>query len=442
MRLAERQALIALGDAVAGFAGAAAASLIWEGLTGRTLAVGRMASLFVAATWVIALLLVHGYAPLVPLSRLYSAASVAKASALVVVAGFLAFSLSPERMSRATVIIAALLGLILIAAWRVTLARLLLRGSFAAPTVLVSAQAINADVEEALVAARNEYQMVEKILGADAEDPERTVVRLKTLLEANRCRELLVGPLPAPVAAAVVDHCVSAGVSIHSLGATLEDYLTRVPIDQVDHEWFLHLPSGRLRDRPSLVLRRLFDLLIVALVSIPLFAITPVVAALIAMESPGPIYYRQQRVGRHGVRFEIVKFRTMRFDAEIDGPRAATARDPRVTRSGRLLRSTHLDELPQIINIWRGDMSLTGPRPVRWEEVEFLAARIPHYRARLLVKPGLTGWGQVKHGYAGTVAAHQRYLEYDLYYVKHRSLRLDLQILILTVFRVLGLRGR
>jgi lipopolysaccharide/colanic/teichoic acid biosynthesis glycosyltransferase len=132
----------------------------------------------------------------------------------------------------------------------------------------------------------------------------------------------------------------------------------------------------------------------------------------------------------------------MRSDAELAGPQWANRDDPRVTRIGRLLRVTRLDELPQAFNVLLGEMSFIGPRPERPEFVSQLEREIPHYRARLAVKPGISGWAQVKGGYAASVGDTVRKLEYDLYYVKYQSLRLDLQIVLHTLFTVLGLRGR
>ena len=148
------------------------------------------------------------------------------------------------------------------------------------------------------------------------------------------------------------------------------------------------------------------------------------------------------RVGEGGRNFALLKLRTMRQDAEAGGAQYATTRDPRITSVGRILRATRLDEFPQLMNIVRGDMSFIGPRPERPEFVSELEKKIPHFRSRLLVKPGLTGWAQIKAGYASTPDEITRKLEYDLYYIKNRSLRLDLQILFSTFGTVFGWKGR
>lgn len=160
------------------------------------------------------------------------------------------------------------------------------------------------------------------------------------------------------------------------------------------------------------------------------------------LSGPGPIFYTQRRLGLRGRPFTVWKFRTMVTNAEQNGQAQwAKPDDPRVTRVGRFLRRCHLDELPQLWNVLRGEMSLVGPRPERPEFVALLEQQIPLYRVRLLARPGLTGWAQVKQPHASTVADTVRKLEYDLYYLAHRSLYLDLLILLKTLSVALRLRG-
>ncbi len=173
-----------------------------------------------------------------------------------------------------------------------------------------------------------------------------------------------------------------------------------------------------------------------------LLCVFPVLSLLICCSSPGPIFYHQERVGYQGKKFTIHKFRSMHVNAECDGqPLWAKEHDTRVTRIGRFLRTTHLDELPQIVNILRGEMSLIGPRPERQEFVVELEKNIPHYRHRLLVKPGLTGWAQVMYRYTNTEQAALVKSHYDLYYIRHRSFMLDISILLRTGVEVLFRRG-
>ena len=163
--------------------------------------------------------------------------------------------------------------------------------------------------------------------------------------------------------------------------------------------------------------------------------------AAIKLDSPGPVFYTQKRVGKDGEIFTIYKFRSMQYRAEEHGARWAEKKDPRVTRAGKLLRLTHIDELPQIWNIFKGEMSLVGPRPERPEFVELLEKELPYYFVRHTIKPGLTGWAQINYQYGASVEDAHNKLEYDLYYVKNMSLFLDLKILLRTIGVVLLKEG-
>ncbi|WP_201727510.1 sugar transferase [Acidocella sp. C78] len=165
--------------------------------------------------------------------------------------------------------------------------------------------------------------------------------------------------------------------------------------------------------------------------------VTVVAAGLIKLDSPGPVFYRQTRVGQHGKIFTLLKFHSMRVDAERDGPRWASVGDPRVTRVGRFLRLTRIDELPQLLNVLRGDMSLIGPRPERPHFVDQLAEVVPNYQSRHEIPPGITGWAQVNYPYGASVEDARHKLSYDLYYLRHRSRGLDFRILLRTVRVVL-----
>jgi exopolysaccharide biosynthesis polyprenyl glycosylphosphotransferase len=169
--------------------------------------------------------------------------------------------------------------------------------------------------------------------------------------------------------------------------------------------------------------------------TLPVLVLT---AIAIKLESPGPVFYKQERVGLNGKTFNIIKLRSMRIDAEKNGPQWAAKNDPRVTRVGKFIRKTRIDELPQLINILRGDMSLIGPRPERPVFTEQFEKEIPGFKKRLTVKPGLTGWAQVNGGYEATPAEK---FEMDMYYIQNQSLKLDLQILLRTVWVVFSGNG-
>lgn len=185
------------------------------------------------------------------------------------------------------------------------------------------------------------------------------------------------------------------------------------------------------------VIKRMIDVVIACAGLVLLSPLMLIVAILIKLDSPGPVFYRQLRVGLRGNAYMIVKFRSMRQDAEKNGPRWATQNDPRVSRVGRILRKSRIDELPQLLNVLRSEMSLVGPRPERPVFVQELRDRIPYYDIRHTVKPGVTGWAQVRFRYGSSEADAHTKLQYDLYYVKNLSIVMDLRILIQTVRVVL-----
>jgi lipopolysaccharide/colanic/teichoic acid biosynthesis glycosyltransferase len=262
------------------------------------------------------------------------------------------------------------------------------------------------------------------------------------MLGYSRAQEVIVSNNELRLVPGLVEQCLNRGVRLVSAGSLVETYMGRVPIEAIDVHWYLELPDSDVWRRPYAALRRIFDLLLAFAVSIPFAILLPFLALAIKLDSPGPVFLVQRRIGENGREFNLLKLRTMSANAEMEGAQFAARRDPRVTRVGRLLRATRLDEFPQLLNIVRGEMSFIGPRPERPEFELDLEARIPHFRSRLLVKPGLTGWAQIKSGYASTTADMTRKLEYDLFYIKNRSFRLDLQILVGTVGTVAGWRGR
>jgi lipopolysaccharide/colanic/teichoic acid biosynthesis glycosyltransferase len=191
------------------------------------------------------------------------------------------------------------------------------------------------------------------------------------------------------------------------------------------------------------LVKRIVDIMGALVAAIPFCLMIPVVALVNLIASPGPLFFRQTRVGRGGKLFYVVKFRSMRPNAEFDsGAVWASENDARITRVGRFLRGTHLDEVPQVINVLRGEMSLVGPRPERPEFVATLSKSIPFYRARHAVRPGITGWAQIHQDYGDSYERAREKLEYDLYYLKRQSPILDTEIILRTVTKVLGLKGR
>ena len=238
--------------------------------------------------------------------------------------------------------------------------------------------------------------------------------------------------------------CLQLGVDVVPMSQVYETLLRRVPVNYLESGWlFSSFVEAVRRKDASRIAKRALDMAGATAGLGMLAVLTLMIAPAIWLDSGRPIFFRQRRVGRGGAPFTLIKFRTMVQDAEADGPpRWAGRRDPRVTRVGRFLRRTRLDELPNVVNVLGGEMSLVGPRPERPEFVAQLEHEVPFYRTRLLVRPGLTGWAQVNYPYGDSVQGALEKLEYDLYYVKHRSLFVDLWILVRTVGTVVALRGR
>jgi len=238
-------------------------------------------------------------------------------------------------------------------------------------------------------------------------------------------------------------HAAENDVEVTSLPALYEEVFGRIPIFLLPSDWILRTfidqthTSGVYES-----VKRLIDILISIaglLVSLLLF---PLISLLIILDSGLPILYSQMRVGKYGRPYRIYKFRTMYQDAEKDGvARTATHNDARITRVGKILRRSHLDEIPQFWNILIGENSMIGPRAEQIELVNKFQQQLPFYRARLFVQPGLTGWAQINQRYATTLEETAIKLEYDLYYIKNRNLLLDMTIILRTVGRVLGLKG-
>jgi exopolysaccharide biosynthesis polyprenyl glycosylphosphotransferase len=234
------------------------------------------------------------------------------------------------------------------------------------------------------------------------------------------------------------------GVEVTRMPILYEEIAQRVPIHHLESDWLIKSFVDQLRVSITYeVLKRLIDIvggwtgLLVLTVTFPFTALATL------LDSGRPIFYSQRRLGKGGRTFKIYKFRTMLQNAEADGEaRLASENDPRVTWVGNFLRQTRLDELPQFWNVLNGEMSLVGPRAERPELIAEFQKQIPFYRARLLVKPGLTGWAQINYGYVANVTETAVKLEYDLYYIKHRSFMMDVVIVLRTIGTVLSRKGR
>jgi lipopolysaccharide/colanic/teichoic acid biosynthesis glycosyltransferase len=223
-----------------------------------------------------------------------------------------------------------------------------------------------------------------------------------------------------------------------------EELTQRVPVEHLESDWVIRSFVDQVRVSGMYELsKRLMDI-VGGLVGLLFFIlIFPFTALAIVIESGFPVFYSQERLGKGARLFRIYKFRSMRQDAEADGEaRPSPIDDPRVTRVGSFLRRTRLDEMPQFLSVVTGEMSLVGPRAERPELVAQFQRQIPFYRARLLVKPGLTGWAQINYGYVASVKETIVKLEYDLYYIKHRTINMDFSIVLRTIGTVLRRTGR
>ncbi len=235
--------------------------------------------------------------------------------------------------------------------------------------------------------------------------------------------------------------CAQRGIVVSDLSTFFEREAGMVKLNVADPSWLV-FSGGFDHSMPRRLSKRFFDLAAACALLLVAWPVMLLVALAVWLESGLPVLYRQTRVGENGRRFELVKFRSMRIDAEQDGvARWASSNDDRTTRVGRFIRATRLDELPQLFNVLRGDMSFVGPRPERPQFVDLLCGEIRYYNVRHCVKPGLTGWAQLRYPYGASVRDAEEKLTFDLFYVKNHGLLLDLMILLQTVEVVLFRRG-
>ena len=222
-----------------------------------------------------------------------------------------------------------------------------------------------------------------------------------------------------------------------------ETYENKLPISHLSPKWFLENTGFEIyHNNFNLKAKRLLDLFFAMLIGIFAAPVIILAAIIVKLESKGPVFFIQERIGEGNRKFNIVKFRSMTTDAEKDGPQWASKNDNRVTKFGKIMRATRIDELPQLWNVLRGEMSFVGPRPEREFFIQQLEKEIPYYNLRHTVKPGLTGWAQVMYPYGASVEDAYRKLQYDLYYIKHHSIPFDVKVLLKTVTIVIFGKGR
>ena len=365
------------------------------------------------------------------------------------------YFVSPRNaLPRLFILYFAVIGFAALALWRLAYARLLSHRAFSRRTLIVGAGWAGRTIVEAM---REEHNPTYQLLGFVDDDPakrERTIDGLpvlgtrRDLLHLVRSHHVsdivlaITGEMHGELIQALMD-CQEQGVRIISMPELYEEVTGRIAVEHLGSHWHVMLPldhPGTGSIYPGL--KRVMDILVASVGLVIFAAIFPFIAVALYLDSPGPIFYTQERIGKGGKPYRVFKLRTMRPNAEEDGAVWARENDPRVTRVGRILRKSSLDELPQFLNVLRGEMSIVGPRPERPVFVEQLAREIPFYRLRHSVKPGMAGWALIHYGYASSVEDALIKLQYDLYYIKHQSLFLDIVILLRTIGRMLTLAGR
>ena len=265
---------------------------------------------------------------------------------------------------------------------------------------------------------------------------------IEKIIESERINTIILSPesYRLPDIIDIFYKASKKGIHFVNLASAYEKILKKVPLEAINQLWFLENVS-REEKRFYEFRKRGVDIVLSIAGFAVLMIISLIVAPLIKLASPGPIFYRQRRVGKGGKFFEVIKFRTMIENAELNGAVWARKEDPRVTKFGKFLRKTRLDELPQVINILKGEMSVVGPRAERPEFIEKLKKEIPFYEERLLVRPGLSGWAQINYGKDINSNDSKEKLQYDLYYIKNRSLTIDLAVILKTIKTVLSATG-
>lgn len=262
---------------------------------------------------------------------------------------------------------------------------------------------------------------------------DKELEHIAQIILANKINILVI---PAHIkkssrAARLIYKNLVLGIEVMDLAELYERVFHKVPLAELEEVWFLEkiAKSHQVYE----FFKKPIEIFLAIIVGIVLLPVALLIAALVAITSPGPVIYRQTRVGQNERDFLIYKFRTMRSDAEKSGPQLAQQNDQRVTPFGKILRKSHLDELPQLLNVIRGELSFVGPRPERPEFIKLIRQDVPYFELRLLVRPGITGWAQINYKYGASVEEMYEKLQYDIYYLKNRSLALDFFILLRTI---------
>jgi len=462
LRMRERKVLLALVDVLAVSIASWGALMVWAIRDGRfapsQFLVDRLLwSVLLVIVWLLLAFLLDLYDLEVAAGLWSTGSALAKVTAILLVGYLLVyFAATPQSpLPRGVVLYYAVFSLVLVGGWRWAYRFALAQPAFRRQVVVVGAGTAGTVMAEVIQAHRGGGLELLGFIDDDLAKQDQTIVGLPVLGTCQDLEDLVrkegVHQIVLAITHDVHDTLFRAlvaaqeqGVEITPMPVLFEDLTGKVPIEHVGDNWLAALPL----DHAALsgffpLLKRGFDVAVSA-VGLAIFGILfPGIALALYIDSPGPIFYRQERVGRGGSTFRVFKLRSMVPDAEKQG-RAVWAEegDPRITRVGRILRATHLDEFPQFVNILKGEMSVVGPRPERPAFVAELEQQVPFHRLRHAVKPGMAGWALVNHGYSSSVEDAMIKVQYDLYYIKHQSLYLDMLILFKTLLDMVTLGGR
>jgi exopolysaccharide biosynthesis polyprenyl glycosylphosphotransferase len=456
LRLSDHKLILTAGDLYIAMLSVAGALLLWA-----VRDEGSVSALFLRqhAYWFAAvlpwmLLLTPTYHVSVVFSAKDTTKAVAKAAAIGLALYPLVYFMAPrELLPRLVVLYFFLIAGLLTIGWHLAYIRTFTRAANRRRVAIIGTGSAAQIIQVVLKRVARDM-MVVAFVHIEDDEPPKTVDRLPVwagadglheLVEQHNVSEIVLAtdtPIEGSVLRALVK-CQEMGTDVVRMSTAYERLLQRIPINHLESDWVFTtlVDSMRLQDASRLA-KRTVDVIGGLLGSLAFLVLLPLVGSLIWATAGRPILFKQLRIGRNDKPFQLIKFRTMTEDAERHGPQWTRADDRRVTAVGRFLRRTRLDEFPQFINVLQGHMSLVGPRPERPEFVSELEQTIPFYRTRLMVRPGLTGWAQVNYRYGDSVTDSAVKLEYDLYYIKHRSFVFDFLIALRTIKTIVTFSGR
>jgi sugar transferase (PEP-CTERM system associated) len=365
---------------------------------------------------------------------------------------FMFYAFPQLMIGRGVALLALPLALTLMVGWRVSIHWFLGHPDFGERILIVGSGHLAVDVAREVLERPDAGYRIVGFVGTDAELLGKSLINPRVIAVTSELVQVVkrenidrivvaMGERRGQLPTEELLRLSLAGVVSIEEGSSFSERLTgRVSLNMLRPSWLIFSGRGR-QARISGMTRTLVHRLVAligAILSLPIVLVT---AILVKLDSKGPVFYRQERVGVHGQPFTLVKFRSMRVDAEDAGPVWASKDDDRTTRVGRIIRKIRVDEIPQFWNILRGEMNFVGPRPERQHFVEQLAREIPYYEQRHLIPPGLTGWAQIKYAYGASIEDARQKLQYDLFYVKNQSLMLDAIVLFETIKIILFGRG-